>query len=732
MAIRPFNSVGGFSVGENPTLIIDANGNVTTTTANLTGNISTYGILTDNYLYANGNPVDFQQAAGGNGEIQYNSNNDFGASSAFSYTSGTLTVGFASNGDIKTDALTVSNSIGAANLNLTGTANVDILTANGNVTANYFIGNGSSLTGLVSNTIFQGSSNVVVDASNVTVSVNGTTNVAKFLETGTELFGNLSIANITTGGNAALSMTTATTVTNGIAQLNEILGKLVPPSPPAFPASQTLSVASLSTYRMANFVQTDNTPGANKSVSGGTTVTTVRRVSTYSTNNITNAGPGDSGNIIVKLNGANAGVRTLTANLNGNGTIGNLTIFNNYDYRNANANIAAGFWSVFSANASGTVTQGWNEVSITDSAAGNTNTPSWYYDASVPGTPTFSNVAITAPVSPSYTYSSTVPHYNSTNQFAITFDVNKLSGDMYPTSDTFVTGSASGAFGAPTSKTYSDAGISTPLAKDLYVASGNASVSTTSTIISGFSSSSSGPSVSVLNSYNTGTQTFNPGSVVLYKTGTASTMEEANVVIGSTIGSGSGLAFRIINPGSTDTPVYSANATAFNSQSSTLQTYDATIVAASLKHDQTNYASGYLPAGPNLSTGRSTAQYFTFKFIRTSVSKFDIKWTGTIAGLWVALPGSGIDTSSTLNGWLDLSTAYAGAGQPGAGSGGNGSNGAALGGVAPLNSAQTNKAITATFGTVSSSGTATNEIYVRIKLTTGQTVSALSLQTASN
>ncbi len=515
-------------------------------------------------------------------------------------------------------------------------------------------------------------------------------------------------------------------------QLNEILGKLVPPSPPAFPASQTLSVASLSTYRMANFVQTDNTPGANKSVSGGTTVTTVRRVSTYSTNNITNAGPGDSGNIIVKLNGANAGVRTLTANLNGNGTIGNLTIFNNYDYRNANANIAAGFWSVFSANASGTVTQGWNEVSITDSAAGNTNTPSWYYDASVPGTPTFSNVAITAPVSPSYTYSSTVPHYNSTNQFAITFDVNKLSGDMYPTSDTFVTGSASGAFGAPTSKTYSDAGISTPLAKDLYVASGNASVSTTSTIISGFSSSSSGPSVSVLNSYNTGTQTFNPGSVVLYKTGTASTMEEANVVIGSTIGSGSGLAFRIINPGSTDTPVYSANATAFNSQSSTLQTYDATIVAASLKHDQTNYASGYLPAGPNLSTGRSTAQYFTFKFIRTSVSKFDIKWTGTIAGLWVALPGSGIDTSSTLNGWLDLSTAYAGAGQPGAGSGGNGSNGAALGGVAPLNSAQTNKAITATFGTVSSSGTATNEIYVRIKLTTGQTVSALSLQTASN
>jgi hypothetical protein len=204
-------------------------------------------------------------------------------------------------------------------------------------------------------------------------------------------------------------------------------------------------------------------------------------------------------------------------------------------------------------------------------------------------------------------------------------------------------------------------------------------------------------------------------------------MEGANIVIGGSIGSGSGLAFRIINPGSTDTPSYSASAAAFNSQSSTLQTYDATIVAAIMKHDQTNYSTGYLPVGPDLSSGRSGSQYFTFKFIRTSVSKFDFKWTGTIAGLWVALPGSAIDTSSTLNGWLDASVAYAGAG-----TGGNGSNGCSLGGVAPLNSAQTNKAITLTFGTVSSSSTATNEIYVRIKLTSGQSVTAFSLQPASN
>jgi hypothetical protein len=308
---------------------------------------------------------------------------------------------------------------------------------------------------------------------------------------------------------------------------------------------------------------------------------------------------------------------------------------------------------------------------------------------------------------------------------------------MYPTSDTFVTGTAGGAFGAPAGVTYAAASVTTPLAQNLYVSSGNASISTTSTIISGFGASTTGPSLSSNNSYNLGTASLTAtlAANVLYKTGTtssASVIQEANIFVGSTIGSGSDLAFRIINPGSGNTPAYTGSEAAFNSQSSTLQTYDPTVVANVLKHDQTNYSTGYLPAGPDLSTGRSGTQYFTFKIQRSSVSKFDIKWSGTIAGLWVALPGSVIDTSSTLNGWLDMSIAYAGAGQPGAGTGGNGSNGASLGGVAPLNSAQTNKAVTATFGTVSSTSATNNEIYIRIALTSGQSVTALSLQTASN
>jgi hypothetical protein len=49
-----------------------------------------------------------------------------------------------------------------------------------------------------------------------------------------------------------------------------------------------------------------------------------------------------------------------------------------------------------------------------------------------------------------------------------------------------------------------------------------------------------------------------------------------------------------------------------------------------------------------------------------------------------------------------------------------------------LNSAVTNSSKTCTFGTISSSSTATNEIYVRIALASGQSVTALTLQTASN
>lgn len=723
MAIKAFNSVAGFSVGETPANIILSNGYITTNGATFTANIAALGVLTDNLYYANGVPWDLQEPAGANTQIQFNDDQDFGASANLTFD--------------------------------TATSNLDVV---GNVTATAFFGDGANLTGIDATGIQNGTSNVRIPATDGNIELNSGGNlIANITGTGANITGTLNVSGIvtvpsTTGaidvalgtptqGNLtsnALTLTTASSVSNSIAQLNEVLGKLVPESPDNFPGSQSITIQSTSSYRMAdNFTQPDNTAGGSAAVAAGTTVSKTRRSATYDVNAITNTGPGDNGTVSVQLNGSAAGSRTLTTSLDGDGTYGNLIISNNVDYSDVNSNVAAGFWSVFTADASGSVSDGWNEVLIDDTATTSTNKETWYYDSSNPGTPQFTSTSFTAPGAPSYTYSSTVPHYNNTNDFAVAFDVNRLSGNMYPTSDTFVTGSSGGAFASPSSVTYATAGVTTPLEAQLHVSAGSQSVSTTSSIISGFGSSASGPSVSVFNSYSTGVQSFNPSGTVLYKTGTSSSstrIEEANVYIGSSIGSGSGLAQRIENPGSGDTPAFSASATVFNSETSTLQTYDATVVADSLSHDETDYSSGYLPAGPDLSAGRSGTQYFTFKFVRTSVSKFDVKFSGTLAGCWVALPGSTIDSSSSENGWIDMTVSYAGSGVPGAntGSGGNGSNGCALGGVIPTGSSQTNKSTTATFGTVSSSSTSTNEIYVRIALTSGQSITALSLESASN
>lgn len=546
------------------------------------------------------------------------------------------------------------------------------------------------------------------------------------------LFGNTINLGINTLGSLtsnAVTLTNATSVTNGITQLNEVLGKLIPPRPPTFPSTQSITITSSSVLgRVCDFVQTDNTVTGGHNLAAGSSITGLR-TATYTTGTINDTGPGDSGTLTVYKNGVASGSRTLTSGSD-NGTYGDLVITDNVDY-GSKTGAAQGFWESLDAKASGTVTEGWNEVYITHSSGTPTNTSHWYYDASAPGTPQFTATSI-ALSSNVVSYSSTIPHLTSSAGVTINFDINRLSGDTYPSSNTFVTATSGGAFAAPGSVTYSQAGIATPLARNLYVASGSTSVTTTANVITGFGSSSSGPTVNVANGYATGSAGFAPGVVVLYKTGTSNQIEETGLSINAGVGTGTGNPYRIVNPGSGDTPVYTGSEAAFNSQTSTLQTYDATVVGAVLKHDQTNYSTGYWPIGPDLSSGRSGAQYFIFKFVRSAVSKFDIKYTGTIAGMWVALPGSAIDSTSTLNGWIDMGTPYAGSGVPGADSGGNGSNGCALGGVAVYNSAQTNKSVTCTFGTVSSSSTATSEIYVRVKLTSGQTVTALSIEIATH
>ena len=105
----------------------------------------------------------------------------------------------------------------------------------------------------------------------------------------------------------AVTLTSTTSVTNAVAQLNFVLGKLVPPSPPAFPNATTLTINSVTSYgRMTTVSQVDNT-GAGRSVAAATTLANVLRTGSYTTNTFTNVGDGASGTLTVYLDNVAAG-----------------------------------------------------------------------------------------------------------------------------------------------------------------------------------------------------------------------------------------------------------------------------------------------------------------------------------------------------------------------------------------------------------------------------------------
>ena len=110
----------------------------------------------------------------------------------------------------------IGTANGNANISINGTSNVavfantgayvtGVVSASGNVAGNYFIGNGSQLTGisLTSTKIFNGNSeaNIGTANGNANISINGTSNVAVFADTGAYITGLLSATGNILGNN---------------------------------------------------------------------------------------------------------------------------------------------------------------------------------------------------------------------------------------------------------------------------------------------------------------------------------------------------------------------------------------------------------------------------------------------------------------------------------------------------------------------------------------------------
>lgn len=139
--------------------------------ANFTGNVNVAGILTDNYYYANGSPLDFQQPAGSNTQIQYNSDGDFGATANFTFNSSTNT-------------LTVTGATVTSNL----------YANSGTVQSNVVIANSANITGNVIGNNFSANYNIIADGD-ITSNANIYTDVLEGLTGDLSLYANTSTDN---------------------------------------------------------------------------------------------------------------------------------------------------------------------------------------------------------------------------------------------------------------------------------------------------------------------------------------------------------------------------------------------------------------------------------------------------------------------------------------------------------------------------------------------------------
>ena len=334
-----FSSSGGASVLtlKETSITFDVNGNanvfkLTGTGANLTGTLSATGnaavsgILTDNYYYANGQPLDVGGTpAGSNTYVQFNNNSEFGASANFTFNSstnvltvvGNIAASNANLGNIVTANYLVSNSgcvlvgtgaiavIGTAagifnssisNINLGLVANVVVGSTTGNVTiqGNLIANNNVTVTGNVSGNLLTGTlttaaqPNITSTGTLTSLSVTGNLTSGNISTTGNVNSGNLSASFLSITGNInSGNLSTSGNITSG-----------------NLSASGNITSANLSASLLSI---TGNISSGNLSTSGNITSGNLSVTANVSSGNLSITGNISSGNLSASgnINSAN-------------------------------------------------------------------------------------------------------------------------------------------------------------------------------------------------------------------------------------------------------------------------------------------------------------------------------------------------------------------------------------------------------------------------------------------
>lgn len=511
----------------------------------------------------------------------------------------------------------------------------------------------------------------------------------------------------------AVPLTNDVKVASAIDSLNEVLAKLVPAQPPAFPnGTLTITGTTGQTPVLAAGGVTDNAGGT----SGYTPGSAVTRIATatFGSNTFGDVGPGDTGTLSLSVNGSVVGSKALTGT-GDNGTYTGLVIADQKDFPTT----TPGFWKSMDVSVSGAAAPvGINKFSLAHSGAGSTNVVHFVRD-SLTANPAMSAGSVVQAAAGTLAYSSSVPHYGTGATLTVGLSMTNLSGETYyGGSDPLALSGTNGTI-ASQSYGYTAIGVTTPIAKNTTAATALTPVTLN---VNGSNVFAVGNVQAVLKNVVGSTSAANvTGTNILVMNGSASgkVYEMSIPVTGLGTNPNGNNAVRV-GLGTGDAPAGSTTAWV---ATDALPTHEAAVVAGVLGHNKTDYSTGYLPVGPNLSTGRDGAQYVTFQFQRAAVSTFKIVLTGSYAGCWVKLLGvsdnAAISPAAT-NGWWNAYKPYDGAGVPG--ESGDSDAGCALGTVM----AGAGGTFVITFGTQSSTNATGNTILVRFKLTSGQSITALS------
>ena len=547
---------------------------------------------------------------------------------------------------------------------------------------------------------------------------------------------------------------------------------LAAPSAPAGLSSKTISMTSedvgIDPLLTSSF--DDNTGGATASP-GNAVNRTVDQTGYVSTDILNSyAYNAVSGTLSAIVNGSADGSKAFTTG-NDAGTYTSLVISEDIDANGSDANGNAvsggskiypeGFYRVFKAfvqKSATALSDGLNSFSLQHSTEGSTNTVEIVKETLI-DTPSLdlSAATLTETTAGTYRYISGIPYYNTGGQVQLsgakaydwidqTYRDTTTPFEIAPATNFE---STSGDAISTQTKNYNDLdGASSYLFSSIPLKGTGVNSSNKYTLgdisinVNGSAKVSETLKFRMKNVNGTGSyEELSSTKLQVYSQSLSGFTEELITVSDDLGASYTDDAKRIVISGASGaTPSFNSSTDYYNTSAwSGLQTVAGTDEAIvrwdTLKHFTTDLSTGYLPAGPDLATGRNGAQFIRLAFRRSNMANFKIRLTGTISSLHIALPGSGIDSSSSANGWLDATIQYNGAGQPGGntGNGGNGSNGCALTGadVVPTGTSINNQAYTLTFGTENASNATGNQVLISIGLSSSQSLTALSFEEAS-